>query len=125
MTLYRLSALEKERPLEYPDEPDRYQLYFIDEDESEHAPEYDMGPRNPDEPIGEFPALAFVENKKYKGSKKNTSENIVDSEQELLRKKFEKEDKWLIQVVFNIATQKQKIKSIVVDNSAKIGSIFN
>lgn len=80
MTLYRLSALEKEKPLEYPDEPDRYQLYFIDEDESEHAPEYDMGPRNPDEPIGEFPALAFVENKNFTGSRKNTSENIVDSE---------------------------------------------
>ena len=28
--------------------------------------EYDMGPRNPDDAIGEFPQLAFVENRNYK-----------------------------------------------------------
>ena len=66
ITLYKLSSHHKENPLEFPDEPDRYRLFFIDEDESEHAPEYDMGPRNPEEPIGEFPALAFVANKKFK-----------------------------------------------------------
>ena len=37
MTLYRKSEkLSSERPLEYPDAPERYQLYFIDDDESEH-----------------------------------------------------------------------------------------
>ena len=41
-------------------------VYFIDDDESEHAPDYDMGPRNPDEPIGEFATLAFIVNKKFK-----------------------------------------------------------
>lgn len=66
MTLYSHSEFAKKRPLEFPDDPNRYQLFFIDEDESEHAPEYDMGPRNPEEPIGEFPSLAFVLNKKFK-----------------------------------------------------------
>jgi len=67
MTLYRKDKnLSTSLPLEFPDAPERYSLYFIDDDESEHAPDYEMGPRNPDEPIGEFPALAFVLNKKFK-----------------------------------------------------------
>ena len=61
MTLYRhTEELNTECPLEYPDAPERYQLFFIDDDESEHSPDYDMGARNPDEPIGEFPSLAFI-----------------------------------------------------------------
>lgn len=68
MTLYRKDkSFSEADPLTYPDNPERYQLYFIDDDESEHAPDYDMGPRNPDEPIGEFTSLAFVANKKFKG----------------------------------------------------------
>ena len=69
MTLYRNNKdLEKTRPLEHPDAPERYSLYFIDDDESEHAPDYDMGPRSIDEPIGEFPTLAFILNKNFKQS---------------------------------------------------------
>lgn len=63
MTLYRHSELNDARPLEFPESPDRYQLFFIDDDESEHAPDYDMGPRNSSEPIGEFATLAFVLNR--------------------------------------------------------------
>ena len=67
MTLYRKNKeLSDEKPLEYPDAPDRYQLYFIDDDESEHAPDFDMGSRNLDDQIGEFSSLAFVLNKKFK-----------------------------------------------------------
>ena len=67
MTLYRKNKeLSDEKPLEYPDAPDRYQLYFIDDDESEHAPDFDMGARNLDDQIGEFSSLAFVLNKKFK-----------------------------------------------------------
>lgn len=67
MTLYRKNKeLSDEKPLEFPDAPDRYQLYFIDDDESEHAPDYDMGGRNADDQIGEFSSLAFVLNKKFK-----------------------------------------------------------
>ena len=67
MTLYRHNkSLYEACPLEFPDAPERYSLYFIDDDESEHAPDYDMGPRNPEEPIGEFATLAFTVNKKFK-----------------------------------------------------------
>ena len=37
-----------------------------------------MGPRNPDEPIGEFPALAFVLNKKFKKIAKANNENAFE-----------------------------------------------
>jgi len=67
MTLYRKNKeMAEKAPLQFPDDPNRYSLYFIDDDESEHAPDYDMGPRNPDEQIGEFQALAFVLNKRFK-----------------------------------------------------------
>jgi hypothetical protein len=69
MTLYRKDkSLSANRPLEFPDAPERYSLYFIDDDLNEHAPDYDMGPRNPDEPIGEFQTLAFVLNRRFKES---------------------------------------------------------
>ena len=68
MTLYRKDKeMTASMPLSHPDNPDRYQLFFIDDDESEHAPDYDMGARNPDEPIGEFQTLAFVTSRNYKG----------------------------------------------------------
>lgn len=63
LTLYRHSELNQDKPLEFPESPDRYQLFFIDDDESEYAPDYDMGPRNSAEPIGEFAALAFILNR--------------------------------------------------------------
>ena len=67
MTLYRNNPdLSSSKPLEFPDSPERYSLYFIDDDESEHAPDYDMGPRSVDEPIGEFPTLAFILNTNFK-----------------------------------------------------------
>ena len=67
MTLYRKDKeMSEQKPLEFPDAPEKYQLFFIDDDETDHAPDYDMGPRNPDEPIGEFASLAFVLNKKSK-----------------------------------------------------------
>ena len=42
-----------------------------------------------------------------------------------MRKKYELEDKRLLQVVFNTVAITSKMKSIVVDNSAKVGSIIN
>ena len=49
-------------PLAYPDTPERYCLYLIDEYESDYAPDYDMGPRGANEEVGEFKSLAFMEN---------------------------------------------------------------
>ena len=69
MTQYRHNKdLNEAMPLQFIDDPERYSLYFIDDDESEHAPDYDMGPRNLEEPIGEFPTLAFIVNKNYKSN---------------------------------------------------------
>ena len=42
-----------------------------------------------------------------------------------MRKKYEAEDKRLIQVVFNTVSMNQKIKSIVIENSSKVGAIFD
>ena len=37
MTLYRKDkSLSGDEPLEFPDNPERYSLYFIDDDESEY-----------------------------------------------------------------------------------------
>lgn len=47
-------------PLEFPQNPERYDLFMIDEYESQYAPDTDMGPRNPNEEIGEFTSLAFI-----------------------------------------------------------------
>jgi hypothetical protein len=38
---------------------------MIDEYESEYAPDTDMGPRNPNEEIGEFSALAFIKKRTF------------------------------------------------------------
>ena len=74
MTLYRNTQhLQEEKPLEFPEAPERYQLYLIDDDENEYAPDKDMGPRSADEPIGEFSAMAFMINKKFKSQKSNTA----------------------------------------------------
>ena len=65
-TIYKHNPkLNGARPLEYPDQPERYQLFIIEEEDSDIEIEYEMGPRNLDEAIGEFPALAFVENKRF------------------------------------------------------------
>jgi hypothetical protein len=52
---------------------------MIDEYESEYAPDTDMGPRNPNEEIGEFSSLAFM--------KKKTFLKNPDAEKDLLRQK--------------------------------------
>jgi len=66
MTLYKHHPLGQVNPLKYPETPDRYQLWLVDEYESEFAPDDEMGPRDIDEEIGQFSALAFMDNKKYK-----------------------------------------------------------
>ena len=130
MTLCQNSDFSKERPLEFPDEPNRYQLFFIDEDESEHAPEYDMGPRNPDEPIGEFPALAFVLNKKFKnktggGPSAPDDQNTIEFQEQELRKKYEAEGKKMLSVVCNLTVLKSQTRSVVMENTDRIGKVFS
>ena len=42
---------------------ERFELRLIDDYESEHAPDMDMGPRPVNEEFGDFESLAFVEKK--------------------------------------------------------------
>lgn len=70
MTLYKQNAqLQKEHPMQHAD-PNRYQLWLIDEYDrrNKYRPDEEMGPRPMRDPIGEFQTLAFVENKNFKPS---------------------------------------------------------
>ena len=117
MTLYRHSPFHAEMPLQFPEDHRRYALYFIDEDESEHAPEYDMGPRNPDEPIGEFMALAFVPNKKFKAAE---SADPAAEELDMLtseeRQEFKAKDLRLLVVKCNTVLVSKQTKSVKIEN---------
>lgn len=116
MTLYRHSDLQEQVPLEFPEDPDRYQLFFIDDDESEHAPDYDMGPRNSEEPIGEFSSLAFVLNRKASKQASQTANNlgVIQSEEE--RKALEAEDKRLLIVYCNTVLVNKQTYTVVMHN---------
>ena len=124
MTQCRHSAeLHDANPLQYPDNPERYSLYFIDDDESEHAPDYDMGPRNLEEPIGEFPTLAFIVNRNYReasnqlagsqGSEVNTQH--IQTEEE--KKALEAQDKTLLIVQCNTVLLNKVTHTVIMDNS--------
>lgn len=119
MTLYRHNTeLSDACPLKYPDTPERYSLYFIDDDESEHAPDYDMGARNVDEPIGEFPTLAFILNKNFKQANEGDSEmNTQNIQSEEERKALEAQDKKLLFVTCNTVLINKVTHTVVMDNS--------
>ena len=137
MTLYRKDKLlSAEKPLEFPDAPERYSLYFIDDDESEHAPDYEMGPRNPDEPIGMFSALAFVINKRFKQSTIETaspltvSANAKDQALEALqteegRKNLEAKDQRLLFIECNTMQAKKDTLTITMKNSQQVEEIVH
>jgi hypothetical protein len=114
MTLYRHSPLSEESPLEYPDSPERYQLFFIDDDESDHAPDYDMGPRNADEPIGEFATLAFIANRSYKQASSAITEQIQSQAE---KNELEAQDKRLLFITCNTAMVNKMTHTVVMDNS--------
>ena len=121
MTLYRHSHLEEEEPLKFPDCPERYQLYFIDDDESDHAPDYDMGPRNPDEPIGEFAALAFVVNRDFKQASSANTEQIQTQEE---RSQLDALDKRLLYITCNTVLVNKMTQTVVMDNRQQVGEVI-
>lgn len=45
MTVYRKSTFNESKPLAFPGDPDHYQLWLIDEYESAHSPDEEMGAR--------------------------------------------------------------------------------
>ena len=52
MTVYKHSTFAQTKPLKYPNEPERYQLWLIDEYESAYAPDEEMGARPMNSEIG-------------------------------------------------------------------------
>ena len=120
MTLYKHNeALNTHNPLQHPDSPERYQLFLIDEDDSDIEVEYDMGPRNVDEAIGEFEKLAFVENRNYK-SQSAAEDEFLESQSETL----EADGKRLIHVYCNTVIVNSSNFSIPMDNTDRIQNIF-
>ena len=120
MTLYKHNeSLNSENPLQHPDSPERYQLFIVEEDDSDVEIEYDMGPRNPDDAIGEFPQLAFVENRNYK-SQSLAEEEFLESQSETL----EADGKRLIHVYCNTVIVNSSNFSIPMDNTDRINNIF-
>ena len=121
MTLYRKDKeLSAEAPLTYPDNAERYQLFFIDDDESEHCPDYDMGPRNPDEAIGEFASLAFVANKKYKEGQAGASGGdlaLTHLQSEDERKALQDNDQRLLIIECNTVLINKVTHTVVMKNS--------
>lgn len=71
-------------PLEFPKNPERYELWLIDEYESVYSPDTDMGPRGPQEEIGEFQSLAFMRKKNIK--KEETQADLARQHEEELNK---------------------------------------
>jgi hypothetical protein len=70
MTVYKHSTFAETKPLKYPDDPERYQLWLIDEYESAYAPDEEMGSRPLNSEIGQFETLAFMETKNFKKTAK-------------------------------------------------------
>ena len=107
-------------PLEYPDHPERYQLFELDEDGSDLEIEYDMGPRNFDEAVGEFPQLAFVENKR---NKRNAFEEATRESKEMAAA-LEADDKRLINVFCNTVLINSANYALPMANTDKISTVF-
>ena len=77
-----------------------------------------MGPRNPEEAIGEFPQLAFVENRNFK------SMSAADDEFESQVETLEADGKRLIHVYCNTVIVNSSNFSFLMDNDDRISSIF-
>ena len=93
-----------------------------------------MGPRNIDEPIGEFTNLAFVENKKFKGVVNNNNVASAEDQKDLAlaqvqseeyRKNLELEDKRLLLVHCNTVLINKVNHTVVMANNQLVGDVIN
>ena len=76
ITMYqRRSDLHNESPLQFPDNPEAYELRLIDDDEDFYIPFYEISALENEEPVGDFQALAFCKRKGFKSPKKEESKN--------------------------------------------------
>lgn len=97
---------------------------MIDEYESEYAPDTDMGPRNPNEEIGEFTALSFM--------KKRTFLKNVDATADVARKQAEEEERLLmmdnkrkIEVVCNTKLMASNNYTFVMNLEDRVFKVFD
>lgn len=97
---------------------------MIDEYESEYAPDTDMGPRNPNEEIGEFTALSFI--------KKRTFLKNVDATADVARKQAEEEERLLmmdnkrkIEVVCNTKLMASNNYTFVMNLEDRVFKVFD
>jgi len=87
ITLYTKDPLfQAELPLQNPEYPEAYELRFIEDDDDYYLPDYDMGPLERRDEIGEFVSLAFVANKNFRAWNRQPEEE-KDEEQEDLKKR--------------------------------------
>ena len=88
-----------------------------------------MGPRSVDEPIGEFPTLAFIVNKNFKkqssqqGEDATMNQEYVQTEEE--RQKLEAEDKRLLLIQCNTVLTKNVTHTMPMENSKQVGDIIH
>ena len=97
---------------------------MIDEYESEYAPDTDMGPRNPNEEIGEFTALSFM--------KKRTFLKNVDATTDIAKKQAEEEGKKLmmdnkrkVEVICNTKLMANNNYTFVMNLDDRVFKVFD
>lgn len=124
MTLYRHSNLQKDNPLECPQSPERYELFMIDEYESEYAPDTDMGHRNPNEEIGEFSSLAFMKKKTFLKNP-NAMKDIALSQKVEEDKQLEAQNMRKIEVICNTSQFPKQNFTFIMSMSDRVFSVFD
>lgn len=67
MTVYQKDKMLSDgAPLQYPLNPEAYELRLIDEEKNHYMPFYEVGALDRRERIGDYESLAFVQNKNFK-----------------------------------------------------------
>lgn len=96
---------------------------MIDEYESEYAPDTDMGPRNQNEEIGEFTALAFMKKRTF--LKNVESVDMAKKQAEEEERKLLAEGKRKIEVVCNTKLMASNNYTFIMDLNDRVFSIFD
>lgn len=97
---------------------------MIDEYESAYAPDTDMGPRNPNEEIGEFSSLAFIKKKTFLKNP-DAQSDAAKKEQMEMEKKLRAENKRRIEVVCNTALIARSKYVFTMNLSDKVYQVFD
>ena len=60
MTLYQKAGFNEKHPLQYPANPEAYELRLIDDDEGYYLPYFEIPALTRNDEVGEFESLAFI-----------------------------------------------------------------